>query len=208
MLHILQYGESHLEGKLQAGLKQQCGDILMSFACAQTVQGALEQGKGFALARALELPYAEAAEKYLRQAPMDRISLLPYALTSDEAHNRELIHVYEQLLPLGTILGGDWEEMPLQQQLSKEYLDLNAVISQLYGYPGTGRNLLLAALSSPASMNRNTALEVLLQWHELGYPLPEALRHQLEHLCLREKDQDILEKAHHLLGGHNCGELQ
>ena len=208
VLHILQYVESHIEGEVQTTLKNQCGDILMSFACAQAVQEALEQGKGFDLARALELPYAEAAEKCLRQAPLDRISLLPYALTRDEAHNREIIHIYEQALPLGTLLGGDWDEMPVEQQLSKEYLDLNGVISQLYGYPGVGRNLILAALGSPASMNRNTALEVLQQWQNLGYPLTEALHHQLEHLCLREKDQDILEKAHHLLGGHGSGGLQ
>ncbi len=208
VLHILQYVESHLDGETQLALKQQCGDILTSFACAQTVQEALKEGKGFDLARALELPYAEAAEAYVRQAPLDRVSLLPYALTNDDAHNRQLIHLYEQLLPLGTLLGGDWEEMPLEQQLNKEYLDLNAVISQLYGYPGVGRNLILAALTSPASINRNTALEVLLQWHELGYALPETLQHQLEHLCLREKDQDILEKAHHLLGGNGCGGLQ
>ncbi len=208
ILHVLQYVETHVEGVNQEALKQQCGAILTSFACAQTVREALEQGKGFALARALELPYSEAAEKVLREAPLDRISLLPYALTNDEAHNREVIHVYEEALPLGTLLGGDWEEMPVRQQLSKEYLDLNAVISQLYGYPGVGRNLILAALTSPASMNRNTALEVLLQWHHLGYQLTDALRHQLEHLCLREKDSDILEKAHHLLGGHGCCELQ
>ena len=42
-------------------MKQACGKLLLSFACAQTVQQAMKKGEGFEMARTLDLPYAQQA---------------------------------------------------------------------------------------------------------------------------------------------------
>lgn len=48
-------------------------------------------------------------------------------------------------------------------------------------------------------MNRNTALEILNQWKDLGYTLSDPIREGVEQLLVREKNQDVKEKAERLL---------
>ena len=78
-------------------------------------------------------------------------------------------------------------------------MDLNRILSQLYGFPGTGEKLFLTALQSPALMNRNTALEILAQWKDLGYKLSGEIRDGVEKLLLQEGNQDVKEKAEQVL---------
>jgi hypothetical protein len=78
-------------------------------------------------------------------------------------------------------------------------MDLNRILSQLYGFPGNGEKLFLTALKSPALINRNTALEILTQWKNLGYTLSDGIRNGVEKLLVRENNQDVKEKAEQLL---------
>ena len=94
ILHILQYAQSRLAGKEQETVKQACGKLLLSFACAQTVQQAMKKGEGFEMARTLDLPYAQQAVELVLQAPLDHVDLLPYALTGDSHHDHHVMERY------------------------------------------------------------------------------------------------------------------
>ncbi|WP_370822171.1 hypothetical protein [Acidaminococcus massiliensis] len=48
-------------------------------------------------------------------------------------------------------------------------------------------------------MNRNTALEILTQWKDLGYSLSGGIRDGVEKLLVRENNQDVKEKAEQML---------
>lgn len=201
ILRILQYATNKLEGKAGETVKQACGKLLLSFACAQTVQQAMKKGEGFDLARTLDLPYAQQAVELVLQAPLDYVDLLPYALTGDSHHDHHVLELYEDLIPGFEEAFGQCQEgeVSLQEQLDGVYMDLNRILSQLYGFPGTGEKLFQTALKSPALMNRNTALEILNQWKDLGYTLSDPIREGVEQLLVREKNQDVKEKAERLL---------
>lgn len=201
ILRILQYAHGKLEGKEQETVKQACGKLLLSFACAQTVQQAMKKGEGFDLARTLDLPYVQQAVELVLQAPLDHVDLLPYALTGDKHHDHHVMELYEELIPGFEKSFGERQdgEVSLQEQLNGVYMDLNRILSQLYGFPGTGEKIFLTALRSPALMNRNTALEILTQWKDLGYSLSGGIRDGVEKLLVRENNQDVKEKAEQLL---------
>lgn len=201
ILYILQYAQSRLAGKEQETVKQACGKLLLSFACAQTVQQAMKKGEGFEMARTLDLPYAQQAVELVLQAPLDHVDLLPYALTGDSHHDHHVMELYEALIPGFVKAFGEKRpgEISLEEQLNGVYMDLNRILSQLYGFPGTGEKLFLTALQSPALMNRNTALEILAQWKDLGYKLSGEIRDGVEKLLLQEGNQDVKEKAEQVL---------
>lgn len=201
ILHILQYAQNRLSGKEQETVKQACGKLLLSFACAQTIQQAMKKGEGFEIARTLDLPYAQQAVELVLQAPLDHVELLPYALTGDSHHDHHVMELYEALIPGFAKAFGEKKEgeISLQEQLNGVYMDLNRILSQLYGFPGTGEKLFLTALQSPALMNRNTALEILAQWKDLGYQLSGEIRGGVEKLLLQEENPDVKEKAERLL---------
>ena len=201
ILRILQYAHGKLEGKEQETVKQACGKLLLSFACAQTVQQAMKKGEGFDLARTLDLPYVQQAVELVLQAPLDHVDLLPYALTGDKHHDHHVMELYEELIPGFEKAFGERQdgEVSLQEQMNGGYMDLNRILSQLYGFPGTGEKIFLTALRSPALMNRNTALEILTQWKDLGYSLSDGIRDGVEKLLVRENNQDVKEKAEQLL---------
>lgn len=201
ILRILQYAHSKLKGKEQETVKQACGKLLLSFACAQTVQQAMKKGEGFDLARTLDLPYAQQAVELVLQAPLDHVELLPYALTGDKHHDHHVMDLYEDLIPgfEKAFEKRQEGEVSLQEQLNGVYMDLNRILSQLYGFPGNGEKLFLTALKSPALINRNTALEILTQWKNLGYTLSDGIRNGVEKLLVRENNQDVKEKAEQLL---------
>ena len=161
----------------------------------------MKKGEGFDLARTLDLPYAQQAVELVLQAPLDHVDLLPYALTGDSHHDHHVMELYEDLIPGFEEVFGQCQEgeVSLQEQLDGVYMDLNRILSQLYGFPGTGEKLFQTALKSPALMNRNTALEILNQWKDLGYTLSDPIREGVEQLLVREKNQDVKEKAERLL---------
>ncbi len=195
--HILQYAHTKLQGNAQTSVEQACGAVLQTFACAKTVQEAMEKGKGFALARALELPYTAKAVQLVIQNPLQHVDLLPYVLNGDAHHDHHVMELYEELLP-GMALE-ESKPLTLREQLEGSYMDLNRILSQLYGFPGTGETLLQAALRSPALMNRHAALEIVNQWQDLGYQLSALLREAVEKLLLQETSEDNRVKAKAIL---------
>lgn len=195
--HILQYAHTKLQGSAPESVEKACGTVLQTFACAKTVQDAMEKGKGFALARALELPYTDKAVQHVIQNPLQYVELLPYVLNGDAHHDHHVMELYEELLP-GMALD-ETKPLTLRDQLEGPYMDLNRILSQLYGFPGTGEKLLQAALFSPALMNRHAALNIVSQWQDLGYTLSAMLREAVEKLLLQESNEDNQAKAKTIL---------
>ena len=62
------------------------------------------------------------------------------------------MELYEALIPGFVKAFGEKRpgEISLEEQLNGVYMDLNRILSQLYGFPGTGEKLFLTALQSPA----------------------------------------------------------
>lgn len=195
--HVLQYAQTKLRGREQEEISKACGAVLQTFACAKTVQQAMEKGKGFALARALELPYEDKAAAHVLENPLKYVDLLPYALNGDKHHDHHVMELYEELLPGMELEPG--KQVSFREQMEGPYLDLNRIISQLYGFPGTGEKVLAAALLSPALMNRHGALEILTQWQDLGYILSEPIRQALEQLLVTETNADNKNTARTIL---------
>ena len=89
-------------------------------------------------------------------------------------------------------------EISLEEQLNGVYMDLNRILSQLYGFPGTGENF-SSPLSSPQPDEPEHRLEILAQWKDLGYKLSGEIRDGVEKLLLQEGNQDVKEKAEQVL---------
>lgn len=70
------------------------------------------------------------------------MDLLPYALTGDSHHDHHVMELYEDLIPGFEEVFGQCQEgeVSLQEQLDGVYMDLNRILSQLYGFPGTGES--------------------------------------------------------------------
>lgn len=202
ILKILRYATTKLEGKEQEEIKQACGKLLNTFDCAQAVKAALKQGKGFELARALELPYAEEATELILKDPVNNRRLLACALTGEAHHDGHVMELYEELIPgMKKIFDENRDhELSVKELFEGIYEDLNAILDQLIGFPGTGEKLFLLALDSPAFSNRRTALLTLQQWKKLGYALSPDLKVAVEKLLLKEKRKEIRKEAKKLLG--------
>ena len=91
-------------------------------------------------------------------------------------------------------------ELSVKELFEGIYQDLNAILDQLIGFPGTGEKLFLLALDSPAFSNRRNALKILQHWKKLGYMLSPALKVAVEQLLLKEKRKEIKKEAKKLLG--------
>ena len=167
--HVVQFGEQHKDQPGMTGLVTKGGKLLTTFACAEVVIKAMEQGEGFELARALELPYHPAAEKLVREDPLGNVELLSYALTTDQLNNQELTGLYEKALPLEALAAGRVQPGGDELELELAYMQLAMVGGQLYGFPGVGEDLVHAALHCGNALCQEVAQQVEEQWHDLGW---------------------------------------
>lgn len=202
ILKILRYTTMKLAGREQEEIKQACGKLLNTFDCAQAVKAALKEGKGFDLARALELPYTEEATALVLENPLENRKYLAYALTGEAHHDAHVLEVYEELIPgMQKVFDENRDhELTIKELFEGIYEDLNGILDQLIGFPGTGEKLFLLALDSPAFSNRRGALLTLQHWQKLGYTLSPALKVAVEQLLLKEKRKEIRKEAKKLLG--------
>ena len=167
--HVVQFGEQHKDQPGMTGLVTKGGKLLTTFACAEVVIKAMEQGEGFELARALELPYHPAAEKLVREDPLGNVELLSYALTTDQLNNQELTGLYEKALPLEAWQREGCSRAATELELELAYMQLAMVVGQLYGFPGVGEDLVHAALHCGNALCQEVAQQVEEQWHDLGW---------------------------------------
>ena len=110
--------------------------------------------------------------------------------------------LYEELIPgMKKVFDENRDhELTVKELFEGIYRDLNAILDQLIGFPGTGEKLFLLALDSPAFSNRRTALLTLQHWQKLGYALSSSLKVAVEQLLLKEKREEIRKEAKELLG--------
>ena len=99
ILRILQYATNKLEGKAGETVKQACGKLLLSFACAQTVQQAMKKGEGFDLARTLDLPMPSRRWNWCSRPHWTMWTCCPMPLPGTAHHDHHVMELYEDLIP-------------------------------------------------------------------------------------------------------------
>jgi hypothetical protein len=80
-------------------------------------------------------------------------------------HARELTELYESILPLEEMATGMGEHLFATKRM-REHLALDAILQELQAYPHMGESLVLTALKSPVTRERNGACKVLNAWSE------------------------------------------
>lgn len=173
---ILRYVHRLDETPMQYRLKQLCGDILVTYACRDTIIEALKEGEGFNLARAMDIDCSGEAARLISEDPLGNIELLEFALGDDTAQNEQVIRIYENALPLDEIAMNSDKVLTMDEMFDDRYIELSEVVQELSLYPGLGERLLLCALASPSRQNRNTALDVIEQWKDQGATISEVLQ--------------------------------
>lgn len=191
---ILKYVHELNDNPKQYHLKQLCGDLLVTVQCRKTIENALEEGNGFYLAKGMELNYFEAALKCIKKDPLKHINLLELVLNDDAENNKKVIDLYTRVLPLDKIATGPEDIIGFRHKLSTDILNLSSILSQLFDRPGLGENLVICALNSPSTQNRNSALNVIENWLDKKAEISVDVKSALEKLKKVEVNEKLKER--------------
>ena len=83
----------------------------------------------------------------------------------NSGYARELISLYEKVLPLDQMAAGMGEYL-FSPSLNQECNCLDSILQELRAYPLMGEKLVQTGLQSPVTRNRNFACSVLEEWSE------------------------------------------
>lgn len=172
-----------------AALIAHCGALLARPACRAAAEAAVAEGRGFAFAKKLGVPYQERVLALLEEDFLKNYNLAVYVM--EDAHTvDQAISLAESNLSLEKISTGPQEETGLGQAFTRERA-LGYIVQFLRPFPGKGETLLAAALLCPVIHCRNMALNVLEDWKAAGFAAGGAVQSALEQLKTSEVNGDI-----------------
>lgn len=192
--NILEYIHGLNDNPKQYHLKQLCGALLVTVQCKKTIEKALEEGDGFYLAKNMQMNYYEAALKCIKKDPLKHINLLELVLNDDTDNNNKVIDLYTQILPLDKIATGPEDIIGFGHELSTDILNLSSILSQLFDRPGLGEKLLICALNSLSTQNRNSALNVIENWRDKKLEISVEVKSALQKLKKVEVNEKLKER--------------
>lgn len=110
----------------------------------------------------------------------------------------QLIQLAIESIPLKELATGPKDSLGLGPKYIK-YQSLDYVIPFLENYPGKGEEILLTALNSPVTRNRNLAIKVLAKWDRSAWTAK--IIDQLKLLKNIEPSESTRKNVHRLLNG-------
>ena len=111
----------------------------------------------------------------------------------------QLTALYERTLPLEQMATGMGDYL-FADTFGNEHHCLDFILQELHRYPGMGMPLLLTALNSPVTRERNGACRVLERWVEASFDIPQEVRDALQNVAKIELNSDTKKTMNALLG--------
>ncbi len=174
---------------------EQCNKLLSSEKCLQLARSAVENGADYEFARALGLPYAEAAYKKL-ESDFDNSYDLVDLLFPDKKYVDEVISICERRLPLSDMVVDEADELDGAEE-NPQYGILSYVVQALKDTPGKGENLICCSLKSPVTGCRNIALNTIEAWRKKDVQISSRVKELLEWLKAVEPDEGTRRRLEH-----------
>jgi hypothetical protein len=134
----------------------------------------------------------------LKHDPADSSNWFDAAQEAGAEHADQLIQMAIESIPLKELATGPKDSLGLGPTYIK-YQSLDYVIPFLENYPGKGEEILLTALNSPVTRNRNLAIKVLAKWDRSTWTAK--IIDQLKMLRNIEPSESTRTNVHRLLNG-------
>jgi hypothetical protein len=134
----------------------------------------------------------------LKHNPADSSNWYDVAQEAEAEHADQLIQLAIELIPLKELATGPKDSLGLGPKYIK-YQSLDYVIPFLENYPGKGEEIMLTALNSPVTRNRNLAIKVLAKWDRSTWTAK--IIDQLKLLRNIEPNESTRTNVHRLLNG-------
>ena len=112
----------------------------------------------------------------------------------------EIIKFATAAIPLKDLATGPKDSLGLGPHFAK-YESLDHVITFLGNYPAKGNQIILTALDSPVTRNRNMAIKALHKWGKGNWP--ESIATKLEELSRIEPNSSTKEDVLRVLNGQD-----
>lgn len=132
----------------------------------------------------------------LGENPIDSSSWYDVTHYSKSEHSDEIINFALKHLPLDELATGPKDSPGFGENYNK-HASLDYVITYLKNYPKKGEKIILTALKSPVTRNRNIAISVLDKWKQENWS-PEIER-EIRYLREIEPNKDTKENIERLL---------
>ncbi len=170
--HILnlRLAVEHLELSNKKDLTRQCNAVIDQAKWNEQIKACVsdsENSEFFYATNAagrMKIDIDDAIMSAIKANPVKNGSLVSrFYKNADYA--RELTELYESVLPLEEMAAGMGDYL-FASEHEHEHLALEAILPELGTYPNLGEPLILAALKSPVTRERNTACGVLSAWSE------------------------------------------
>lgn len=149
-------------------------------------------------ARSLGIDLWPTVWSRLKRNPADSSNWYDAAQEAGAEHADQLIQLAIETIPLKELATGPKDSLGLGPKYIK-YQSLDYVIPFLENYPGKGEEILLTALNSPVTRNRNLAIKVLAKWDRSTWTAK--IIDQLKLLRNIEPNESTRTNVHQLLSG-------
>jgi hypothetical protein len=149
-------------------------------------------------AKALQIDFWDIVWSRLKKSPFE--SLLWYDVVHEAKPGNvdEVLKFAMEVLPLNELATGPRDSLGMGPEFDK-HKSLDYIITFLEDFPRKGEPILLGALDSPVTRNRNMAIKVLHKWGKANWS--ESLLMKLEQLSKIEPNKDTKQNISRVLKG-------
>ena len=160
----------------------------------------VEYWNGKQAAKKLGIDLWDIVWERLQQNPLDSTAWYDVTDNAKGENVDEIIDFAINNLPLDFLSSGPKDITGLGDDFQK-YTSLDAVLSFLENYPKKGEKLILVALDSPATRNRNLAIRVLHKWKKENWS--NEILEKINKLKEIEPNKDTRKNIERLLNGQD-----